>query len=187
MIVQTEISGMGGHIATLLTPSWRALPGELHKLLFESIQCLVWEKKPLEVFTGYVLNQVHARLIFLLPWARWFLPTTTKLLEHFQRVCIEGNTFHTMGRVGQTAFRPYMMCASREKALESFLPFTRCAVSFLVTLGRMNLVHYKKVFGTFSKGMRWRTRPPHHRYYSCYCYLREWATDTSHYEKLITR
>ena len=52
--------------------------------------------------------------------------------------------------------------------------------------GRMNLVHIKKVYAIFSKGMSWRTRPPHHRCYSCYCHLREWVTDTSQYKKLIT-
>ena len=68
-----------------------------------------------------------------------------------------------------------MTRGSREKAFGIFSPVTRHTVTFSVTLCRMNLAHYKKAFGTFSKGMHWRTRPPHHRYCSCYYYLCEWA------------
>ena len=78
---------MGGRIATLLTPSGRASPGELYKLLFKPIQYVVLEKKPLEVF---------------------------------RQLCAE----------------------SRART-----------VTFLVTLGRMNLAHQSKAFGTFLKGM----------------------------------
>ena len=53
--VQPEISGMGGRIAMLFIPSWRALPGKLHKLLFKPIRRMVWKKKPLQVF-----RQLHA-------------------------------------------------------------------------------------------------------------------------------
>ena len=109
VFVQPEISGMGGRIAMLLTPSWRVSPGELYKLLFKPIQHAVREKKPLEVF-----SQLRAE--------------------------------------------------SRART-----------VTFPVTLDRINLAHYNKAFGTFSKGVCWRTRPPHHGYHSCYCFLREWA------------
>ena len=34
--VISEISGMGGCSATLVAPTWRASPGELQQLLFES-------------------------------------------------------------------------------------------------------------------------------------------------------
>ena len=54
--VQPEISETGGHIAALLTTSWRALPGELHKLLFEPIRCVVRENKPLKFFASYSPN-----------------------------------------------------------------------------------------------------------------------------------
>ena len=53
--VQPEISGMGSHIVMLLAPSQRALPGKVHKLLFEPIQRAVQEKKALEV-----CRQLHA-------------------------------------------------------------------------------------------------------------------------------
>ena len=46
--------------------------------------------------------------------------------------------------------------------------------------GRMNLAHCKKAIETFSKGMRWRTHPPHHKYHRCYCFLCDWAIDTPH-------
>ena len=38
------------------------------------------------------------------------------------------------------------------------------AVTLLVTLGMMNLDHYNKAVGTFSKDTRSRTRPPYHGY-----------------------
>ena len=34
----------------LLTPSLRALTGELHKMLFKPTRCVVQEKKPFKVF-----------------------------------------------------------------------------------------------------------------------------------------
>ena len=34
----------------LLSPTWRASLGELHWLLLELTQCVVWDKKPLELF-----------------------------------------------------------------------------------------------------------------------------------------
>ena len=119
--VPPEISRIGGRIATLLTKSWRASPGELHKQLFKPTWCAVWEKKPLEAFRQ-LLTEFHA-----------------------------------------------------------------CTITLPVTLGRMNLPNDKKAAWTFSKGMHWRTCPAHHGYHCWYCFLREWATDTSQYEKLITR
>ena len=85
--VQPEISRTGGRIAMLLTPSSRASPGELHKLLFKPIRRAVQEKKPLKFFCQ-LRTESHAR-----------------------------------------------------------------TVTLPVTLGRMNLAHYKKGVGTFSKGM----------------------------------
>ena len=48
--VPSEISWTGRRSAALLTPTWRASPGELHKPLLESIRRTVREKKPLKVF-----------------------------------------------------------------------------------------------------------------------------------------
>ena len=68
-------------------------------------------------------------------------------------------------RVAQTAFRAYTTCGLRENALNFFHQLWEESrartVTFLVTLGRMNLAPYHKAFGTFSKGMHWRTCPPH--------------------------
>ena len=49
MSVISEIPGMGGHIATLLAPTWRASLGELQRLLVESTRRKVREKKPFEL------------------------------------------------------------------------------------------------------------------------------------------
>ena len=46
----SEISGTGRHRAKLLSLSWRALPGELCRLLLKLTGCLVWEEKPLDLF-----------------------------------------------------------------------------------------------------------------------------------------
>ena len=51
-----ETSRTGSRMATLLTPSWRASSGELHKLLFEPTLWAVWKKKPLKGFC-----QLHAK------------------------------------------------------------------------------------------------------------------------------
>ena len=59
-------------------------------------------------------------------------------------------------------------------------------VTFPVTLGRMNLADYNKAIGTFLNGTHWSTHPPHYGCQSCYCFVREWAIDTSQCEKLIT-
>ena len=48
--LQPEISGTGGRIAKLLTPSGRTSPGELHKLLFDPTGRAFRENNPLEVF-----------------------------------------------------------------------------------------------------------------------------------------
>ena len=97
--VPPEISDTGGRITTLLTLSWRASPGELHKLLFKSIRHAVWEKSLWKFFASYVPNPAHAPLLFLLPWAGWMLSSTTKPLEHSWRVCIEGHALHIMGTI----------------------------------------------------------------------------------------
>ena len=84
--------------------------------------------------------------------------------------------------VVQTALLAYTIRGLREKAFGSFhqLHAESCAhsVTLPVNLGRMNLAQYKKAIGTFSKGMCWRTQPPDHGYYSCYCFWRKWAIDT---------
>ena len=94
-------------------------------------------------------------------------------------------------QVEQTAFQAYTAHGLRKKPSEVFLQlhaeFHTWTVTFPVTLGRKNLAHYSKAFGAFLKGMHWWTHPPHHGWHSCYCFLREWATDTSQYEKLITQ
>ena len=50
LFVLSEISWTGYRNAALPTPTWRASPGKLHKPLLEAIQCIVREKKALEVF-----------------------------------------------------------------------------------------------------------------------------------------
>ena len=46
LFVTSEFSGMGYCSATLLSPTWRALPGGLHRLLLELMQSVVGEEKP---------------------------------------------------------------------------------------------------------------------------------------------
>ena len=50
VLVTSEISGMRRRNDTLLSPLWRASPGELLQLVFESTRRMVREKKPLELF-----------------------------------------------------------------------------------------------------------------------------------------
>ena len=50
LCVSCEISRTGGRSATLLSPTWRASPGELHRLLRELMRRVVREKNPLELF-----------------------------------------------------------------------------------------------------------------------------------------
>ena len=50
LCVSSEISGTGRRSATLLSPTWRASPGELHRLLRELMRRVVRVKKPLELF-----------------------------------------------------------------------------------------------------------------------------------------
>ena len=51
LFLTSEFSGTGRYGATLFSLSWRAspseLPSELHQLLFELIQSVVGEEKPL--------------------------------------------------------------------------------------------------------------------------------------------
>ena len=95
------------------------------------------------------------------------------------------------GELYKLLFEPIRHAVREKKPLEALRQLCTescaCTVTFPVTLDRMNLTPYNKVFGTFSKGVHWRTCPPHHRYHSCYCVLREWAIDTLQYEKLSTR
>ena len=114
---------------------------------------------------------------------------TCTLQQSFRNI-LEGMSWRTRpqkhGSSYTNSFSTLYDARSREQAFESFSPL-RAARFFQVTLRRMNLAHYMKAFVTFLNGMRWRIRPPHHGYYSCYCYIREWDICTSQYEKLITR
>ena len=69
--------------------------------------------------------------------------------------------------VAQTAFQAYMTSGLREKAFRRFSPVTHwipCTHGYFSGYpGGMNLAHYNKAFGTLSKGIRWRTHPPHHK------------------------
>ena len=47
----SKISGTGGHIAMLLSPAWRALPGELYKLHNKQKEHMVREKTTLNFLT----------------------------------------------------------------------------------------------------------------------------------------
>ena len=69
LFVPSEISWMGCRSAALLTPMWRASPGELNKLLLKLIQRTVREKKALKFFRGYALMAVYPRENFRLRWA----------------------------------------------------------------------------------------------------------------------
>ena len=104
VFVPPKISRMGGRITTLLTPSWRASPGELHKLLFLPTRRAVREKNLWRFFTSYSPNPVHTPLYFWLRWAGWIFPTTRKPLEPFQRVRIEGHTLHITCNIVPIAF-----------------------------------------------------------------------------------
>ena len=50
VFVTSEISAMGCRSGTLLSPTWRASRGELCRLVFQFVRCMVREKKPLELF-----------------------------------------------------------------------------------------------------------------------------------------
>ena len=102
--VQPEISGMERHIATLLTPFWTAPPGELHKLLLKPIWCAVQEKKRLEVFRQLLAESRACTVMLPVTLGRMNLATTTKPLEHFRRVCVEGHALHITGTIVAIAF-----------------------------------------------------------------------------------
>ena len=82
-------------------------------------------------------------------------------------------------QVVQNAFEPIQLAVWEKKPLKCLLQLRAKSCARTVTLpliwGRMNLAQYKKAVGPFSKGMHWRTCPPHHGCNSCYCFLREWA------------
>ena len=63
--VISEISGTGRRSTTLLTPSWRALPGELCRLLLVWTGCLVREEKPLEPFHSSCVPGELRRLLLV--------------------------------------------------------------------------------------------------------------------------
>ena len=97
--VSPEISGMGGCITTLFMPPWRALTDELHKLLFEPTQHVVWEKKASERF-HQLLAQSRARPIALpVTLAGWILPSTRKPLEYFWMLLVKGHALHITGTI----------------------------------------------------------------------------------------
>ena len=145
-----EISGTRCRIATLLTTSWKASPGQLHKLLFEHIRRAVREKKPLNFFRQ--LRAEFRAYTVILP------VTLGKMnLAHYN------TAFGTFSKGMRWRTRPplhewrFTMCSlayttrgSREKAFGSFSPVTWRTVTLPVTLGRMNLAHYKKAFGRLS-------------------------------------
>ena len=76
--VRPEISRTGGCIATLLILSWRALPGELHKLLLEPTRHAVWKKKPLEAFRQLRIESHACTVILPITLGR-------KNLAHYQK------------------------------------------------------------------------------------------------------
>ena len=150
---------MGGHIATLLICHLKELHLASCTNCFSSLYDAWFERRsPWKFFASYTPNPVHAPLLFRLPWAGWILPNTTKLLEHSQKVCIERHALHIMCQVAQTAFRAYMTGSSKEKV---FGIFRQLRTTRLLS-GYPGHAHYKKAFGTFLKGMLWRTLAPHH-------------------------
>ena len=70
---------------------------------------------------------------------------------------LEGSVLKDMPSTSQVELHKLLLSLYdvrfERKTLGSFQPVTRHTVTFLVTLGRMDLAHYKKAFGTFSKGM----------------------------------
>ena len=99
VFVPPEISRTGSRIATLLTPSCRALSGELHKLLFEPTQCAVQEKKPLEVFCQ--LRAQSRTHIVTLPVTldRMNLAHYNKAVGTFSKGMVEGHALHITGMI----------------------------------------------------------------------------------------
>ena len=88
-------------------------------------------------------------------------------------------------------FEPIQLAVRERKASQVFHQLRAKSrartVTFPVTLGRMNVAHYNKAFGTFR-----RVFVEGHALHitgtiSCYCFLHEWAINTSKYEKLITQ
>ena len=83
--------------------------GELHLVsctkCFSSQHDTRFDRKRLcNFFASYSQNPMHALLQFSLPCAGWTLLTTTKLLEHFRRVCVEAHALHITGTIVATAF-----------------------------------------------------------------------------------
>ena len=81
----------------------------------------------------YAPNPVHTRLLFLLLWAGWNLPTTNKRMEHSRRVSIEGHSLHFTGRVAQTAFVPIPCAVRKKRPLEVFRPLRAARLFFRLT------------------------------------------------------
>ena len=115
--VPPDISRMGGLIATLLRPSWRALPGELHELLSEPTQCVVREKKPLQVF-----RQLHAKsrastVTHPVTLGRMNLAHYNKAVGTFQRVHFEGRPPHQGYHSCHSFLREWAIDTSQYKKL----------------------------------------------------------------------
>ena len=66
--VHLEISGTERRVTTLLSPAEKDSPGELHKLLFKPIRCVVREEKSLELFGRLCVEGPARTLHFRLPW-----------------------------------------------------------------------------------------------------------------------
>ena len=85
LTVPPEMSGTEGCIATLLTPSWRASPGELHKLLFKPIWNAVREKKRLESFRQLCAQSPACTVTLLVALRRMKLAHCNKVVRTFSK------------------------------------------------------------------------------------------------------
>ena len=84
LFVPSEILWMGRRSTALLTPTWRASPGKLHKPLLELIRCTIREKKVLEVFPRLRVDSRIPRKDF-----RWW-----SCLQNSSSFGVEGHAPH---------------------------------------------------------------------------------------------
>ena len=150
--VQPEISRMGGHIITLLTPSWRPSPGELHKLLFKPIRRAVGEKKPLEVF-HQLHAEFHARTItFPVTLGRMYLMYYNKAFGPFSKATSWKTCRPHHWSSCPNCFSSLCDARFERKSLRKFSPVTCSTVTFRLPWAgwiwpttRKPLEHFRRV------------------------------------------
>ena len=155
-------------------------PNALHSLHYTAIVSV------LEVSRNFIMRFIHTSYIIILvfsvsvglcPCPTWDI-LNERLHHHAAYIVLKSFAWW----VAQTPFRAYTTCGSREKAFRSFLPvmdWIPCTHHYTSSYPEQDeSCPLQEALGTFSKDTRRRTRPPHHQYHSCYCFLCEWVIDT---------